>query len=222
MSRLSSPVAFSAVIIALILPASIGGGLAWSKPNCKGIAGWIQIVVRASGPPAADAHVIMKLSCRRSFVAITILTCARIVSSIEIGPDVLSYFNLPMLDTVAPEPEAKKEHLQDAASSATLFRAGARARQCRLMSEHETGVRTEVSIDHISVFVAQDEDVGALKSRFEDAARNGPRFVEFRTAGGGGMGVLITPRTRIVVTVHPPSSQDVTDVVSTGISDWDL
>lgn len=90
------------------------------------------------------------------------------------------------------------------------------------MSEYGTGERAQISIDDASVFVARDEDIEALKRRFEDAARNGPRFVEFRTAGGSTVCALITSRTRIVVTVHRSPAADVGDVVSGDLTDWDL
>lgn len=90
------------------------------------------------------------------------------------------------------------------------------------MSEYGAGERAEVSIDDSGVFVARDEDVEALKRRFEDAARNGPRFVEFRTAGGSTLSALITSHTRIVVTVHRSPAADVGDVVSGDLTDWDL
>lgn len=90
------------------------------------------------------------------------------------------------------------------------------------MSGQERETRTEVSIDDSSVFVAHDEDVDALKRRFEDAARNGPRFVAFRTAGGRRLDVLVTSQTRIVVTVHPRSSTDIAEAMASDLTDWDL
>lgn len=90
------------------------------------------------------------------------------------------------------------------------------------MSQHETRERAEVSIDESSVFIAHDEDLEALKHRFEDAARNGPRFVEFRTAAGSMLGALITPQSRIIVTVHQGPAADVAEVLPSEHSDWDL
>ena len=96
-SSTSSPLAFRADMIVDTRSGSIGGSTAVSKPNCRGMAGCTQMVVRASSASAPRTHVMRKLSLRRSFVPMMILRCASVTSSMVIGAEVPSYFSRPIL-----------------------------------------------------------------------------------------------------------------------------
>lgn len=56
-----------------------------SKVKRSGIDGWIQMVDRPPGSPSGWRHDSVKLSCRRSLVAMTIFRCASARSSMWIG-----------------------------------------------------------------------------------------------------------------------------------------
>jgi hypothetical protein len=60
--------------------------------------------------------------------------------------------------------------------------------------------RTEVIIDGESAFVAQDQDLDELLGRIESAANGPAAFVEFIAVGNRLVRVLVTPRSRIVIT----------------------
>ena len=68
------------------------------------------------------------------------------------------------------------------------------------MGDMHTMERTEIIIDGDSTFLAQDQDLDRIL-RSVEAAANGPAaFVEFVAVGNRRVRVLVTPRSRIVVT----------------------
>lgn len=85
----------------------------------------------------------------------------------------------------------------------------------------QTSARTEVSIDDITVFLAQEEDIQELKNRMEAAARSPGRFVDFVASGGRLVSALITPRTRVVISVWPDGSVS-PEIAPPDIPEWDL
>ncbi|GGH34339.1 hypothetical protein GCM10010921_01970 [Microbacterium album] len=66
----------------------------------------------------------------------------------------------------------------------------------------QTMVRTEVGIDDRSYYLAQGQDVEALKRRIEEAARSGPVFVDFTVVGNRSVSVLVSSASRIVFTIE--------------------
>ena len=47
--------------------------------------------------------------------------------------------------------------------------------------------------------LAQGQDLDDLRLRFEDAARDGAKFVDFIVVGNRSTAVLVSPRTEIVI-----------------------
>lgn len=60
-------------------------------------------------------------------------------------------------------------------------------------------VRVSATIDDATFELAQDQDVGELKSRIEEAAATTGRFVDFTVVGNREASVLITSRTRVSI-----------------------
>ena len=63
-------------------------------------------------------------------------------------------------------------------------------------------VRTEVSIDTRSFFLAQGQDVQDLQRRIEAAVDSPGSFVEFTVVGNRDVSVLITPLSKVVFTIE--------------------
>lgn len=59
--------------------------------------------------------------------------------------------------------------------------------------------RTEILIDGVSAFLAQDQDIDALMQRLTTAANGPASFVDFVVVGNRRVRVLVTPRTKIVI-----------------------
>jgi hypothetical protein len=70
------------------------------------------------------------------------------------------------------------------------------------MSEIATMVRTEVGIDGRSYYLAQGQDIEDLKRRIEECARSAAAFVTFTVVGNRAVSVLITPASRVVLSVE--------------------
>ncbi|MFS0894195.1 hypothetical protein [Microbacterium sp. 179-I 3D3 NHS] len=69
------------------------------------------------------------------------------------------------------------------------------------MSDIQTMVQTELMIDGIPSVLAQDQDVDVLKRRIEAAAATAGAFVDFVVVGNRRVSVLVTRRTRVVISV---------------------
>lgn len=65
----------------------------------------------------------------------------------------------------------------------------------------QTMVQTEVRIDGDPALLAQGQDVEELKRRFAAAAATPGTFVDFVVVGNRSISVLVTGRSRIVITV---------------------
>lgn len=65
--------------------------------------------------------------------------------------------------------------------------------------EHQTMVRTVVEVNGVSVFLAQDQDLDALKERFQDAARTSGTFVDLVEVGNRAVSVLVSSNTTVVI-----------------------
>ena len=63
-------------------------------------------------------------------------------------------------------------------------------------------VRTEVLVNGASYPLAQGQDLDELRLRFEEAARDGARFVDFVVVGNRSTAVLVSPRTEIVISTQ--------------------
>ncbi|MBD8012501.1 hypothetical protein H9633_09345 [Microbacterium sp. Re1] len=57
--------------------------------------------------------------------------------------------------------------------------------------------------DDDSIPLERDQDIGDLKTRIEEAAAQS-RFVDFRTAEGAEVSVLLSPHSRVRIAVLPP------------------
>ncbi|MGX1791826.1 hypothetical protein ACWIDW_02605 [Microbacterium sp. NPDC055312] len=68
--------------------------------------------------------------------------------------------------------------------------------------------------DDDSIPLGRDQDIGELKSRIEHAAANS-RFVDFRTAEGAEVSVLLSPHSRVRIAMLP-HRLEVLDPVQTG------
>lgn len=94
------------------------------------------------------------------------------------------------------------------------------------MDDMRTMERTEIIIDGESMFAAQDQDLDALLSRIEAAANGPARFVEFIAVGNRRVRVLVTPRSRIIITTARVQydSRDTGDVTAPfgGLFDMDV
>lgn len=66
----------------------------------------------------------------------------------------------------------------------------------------QTMVRTEVSINGRSFFLAQDQDPRHLQEQIEAAVDSSGSFVTFTVVGNRQVSVLITPRSQVVFTVE--------------------
>ena len=76
------------------------------------------------------------------------------------------------------------------------------------MSDVQTMVRTEVSVNGTSFFLAQGQDVDELKQRVESAAGSGGRFVDFTVVGNRSVSVLITGAAQVVFSVETVQYDD--------------
>lgn len=65
----------------------------------------------------------------------------------------------------------------------------------------QTMVQTEIIVDGISSLLSQDQDLDNLMSRIEAAAATSGRFVAFTVVGNRTMRVLITPTSRVSISV---------------------
>lgn len=63
-------------------------------------------------------------------------------------------------------------------------------------------VRTEVTVDGRSFFLAQSQEPGALQERIEAAVASPGVFVSFTVVGNREVSVLITPRSQVVFTIE--------------------
>jgi len=87
------------------------------------------------------------------------------------------------------------------------------------MTEHGM-TRAEVSIDDVTVLLAEDEDIGELKKQIEAAARSPGRFVDFIARGGRAISALITSRTRVIISVTTAAAA--AEMEPPHMVEWDL
>lgn len=62
-------------------------------------------------------------------------------------------------------------------------------------------VQTEVTFDGEGFLLSQDQDVGDLRRRIEEATRGTGTFVDVVVVGNRTVSVLITPRSRVTIRV---------------------
>ncbi len=77
-------------------------------------------------------------------------------------------------------------------------------------------VRTEVSINGRSFFLAQNEDPSELQQRMTAAVDSPGAFVSFTVVGNREVSVLLTPRSQVVFTIETVQF----DARDTGDSDF--
>ena len=63
----------------------------------------------------------------------------------------------------------------------------------------QTMERTEILIDGVTAYLAQEQDLDELLDRIAEAANGPARFIDFIIVGNRRMRVLVTPRSRVVV-----------------------
>lgn len=71
-----------------------------------------------------------------------------------------------------------------------------------LMADMQTMVRTEISINGRDYFLAQGQDLDALRQAIEDASHSDGQFVDFVVVGNRTVSILVTPRTEVVISVE--------------------
>jgi len=62
-------------------------------------------------------------------------------------------------------------------------------------------VQTEVTFDGTSFLLSQDQDVGDLRRRIEEAVNTAGTFVDLVVVGNRSVSVLITPRSHVTISV---------------------
>ncbi|KQZ23798.1 hypothetical protein ASD43_05085 [Microbacterium sp. Root553] len=67
--------------------------------------------------------------------------------------------------------------------------------------EKSTMVQTEITFDGTSFLLSQDQDVGELRHRIEEATRGTGTFVDLVVVGNRSVSVLITPRSHVTISV---------------------
>ncbi|PKI92983.1 hypothetical protein CW368_01410 [Actinomycetales bacterium SN12] len=72
--------------------------------------------------------------------------------------------------------------------------------------------------DDDSIPLERDQDIGALKGRIEEAAAQS-RFVDFRTAEGAEVSVLLSPHSRVRIAVLPHRLDALDIVPPAGLDD---
>ncbi|WP_431070757.1 hypothetical protein [Microbacterium phyllosphaerae] len=82
------------------------------------------------------------------------------------------------------------------------------------MAGPETMMRTEMVLDGESYLLAQLQDLGDVKRRIEEAVKSSGRFVDFVVVGNREVSVLITPYSRVTISVSTVlfDSRDTGDV----------
>lgn len=81
-----------------------------------------------------------------------------------------------------------------------------------------TGQTIIVIDDDDSIPLERDQDIGDLKGRIEEAAAHS-RFVDFRTAEGAEVSVLLSPRSRVRIAVLPHRLEALDPVQAGGFDD---
>lgn len=69
------------------------------------------------------------------------------------------------------------------------------------MDAMKTMVQTEIVIDGVSSLLAQDQDIAELRRQIEDAVASTGRFVDFVVVGNRSVAALITPSSRVHISV---------------------
>lgn len=70
------------------------------------------------------------------------------------------------------------------------------------VEETQTMVRTQVAVDDVGFLLAQGQSIEDIKDHVEQALHGGGGFVDFAVVGNRTMSVLITPSSRVVVSIE--------------------
>lgn len=70
------------------------------------------------------------------------------------------------------------------------------------VTETQTMVRTELTVNGESYLLAQGQDLDELRLAMEEASRDGGRFVDFVVVGNRSVAVLVSARTEVVMSVQ--------------------
>jgi len=70
------------------------------------------------------------------------------------------------------------------------------------VEETQTMVRTQVAVDDVGFLLAQGQSIEDFKDHVEHALHAGGGFVDFIAVGDRILSVLITPSSRVVVSVE--------------------
>ena len=63
-------------------------------------------------------------------------------------------------------------------------------------------VRTQLAINEAVFFLAQNQDIDALKERIESAVERGGRFASFVVVGNREVSVLFSPHTSVAFSIE--------------------
>lgn len=69
------------------------------------------------------------------------------------------------------------------------------------MADQKTMIQTEIRADGVTYLLAQDQDLGALKRRIEEAIATAGTFVDFVIVGNRQVSLLVTPRSQVTISV---------------------
>jgi hypothetical protein len=70
------------------------------------------------------------------------------------------------------------------------------------VEETQTMVRTQVAVDDVAFLLAQGQSIEDIKDHVEHALHAGGGFVDFVVVGNRATSILITPSSRVVVSVE--------------------
>ncbi|KTS10061.1 hypothetical protein [Microbacterium testaceum] len=82
-----------------------------------------------------------------------------------------------------------------------------------MQPDRHTMVRTQIAIDEASFFLAQGQDLVALRARIEEAVQAGGGFVSFVVVGNREVSALFTAHSRAILSVEtvPYDARDTGD-----------
>lgn len=81
--------------------------------------------------------------------------------------------------------------------------------------------QTEVSIDGSTFVLERGQDVEDVKRRIEAAANSPARFVDLIVRGGVQVSALITPHSRVTISIRTAAGSD-DEPFSPQFTEWDL
>lgn len=94
------------------------------------------------------------------------------------------------------------------------------------MEDRQTMIQATIFIDGVGSLLAQEQDLGDLRRRIEEAVASAGRFVDFVVVGNCDVAALITATTRVMISVatvqFDPRDTGDTDSLYGGLYDFNL